>query len=462
MKFRIAAALAVLFAGVGLVAAQGPPPPMLGSAVPPPGAAGNLPAAPALPPEAFYDNTGGTLLYTGADYLLWKIRGFNLPSTVSAVPVGLIAVDVSDLFTADPAVPGVPGQLVTGFVPISINSQGQFGSSGSSDPGLMNGARITIGAWTDPTHAFGIEGSGFILERGIDNQVVTTANQSNQFILNTGFQRTVFLVQPPAAPSPLRTFGVFVNRETAGSIGLTTSTSLYGGEVNLRGVGLKIGNVDIGTLAGVRYLHLKDELSAFNSVRFFQPAGLPPTQADATASLSRDLTFTTVDRVRIWNNFVGPQVGFDVDAKFGAFFINARLKGAVGPVFQLGRVSSSTSVVNNDVGRPSPAALASAGGLLSGPGDAGEHTRTRYGFVPEVNLKVGYQVLNGMRIYAGYDGIYMGHVARAGLSTTTNSLTTTVTSPGGTNTAGASQPAFRLADHDAWAQGLSMGFELLF
>ncbi|MGL4551552.1 MAG: hypothetical protein ACRC33_10225, partial [Gemmataceae bacterium] len=109
MKFRIAGALAVLFAGVGGLAAQGPgpgapPPPMLGSAVPPPGAAGTLPAAPALPPEAYYGNTGGNLVYTGADYLLWKVRGFSLPSTVSAVPVGLIAVDVSDLFTADPTV----------------------------------------------------------------------------------------------------------------------------------------------------------------------------------------------------------------------------------------------------------------------------------------------------------------------------------------------------------------------
>jgi hypothetical protein len=461
MKFRFAAALAVLFAGVGLAAAQGPPPPMLGSAVPPPGAAGCLPAAPTLPPEAFYDNTGGNLVYTGADYLLWKVRGFKLPSTVTAVPVGLIAVDVSDLFTADPAVPGVPGQQVTGFVPISINSQGQF-SQVSSDPGFMNGARITLGTWTDPTHAFGIEASAIILERGIDNQVVTTANQSNQFILNTGLQRTVFLVQPPAEPTVLRTFGVFVNRETAGSIGLTTATSLYGGEVNLRGVGMKIGNFDFGTLAGVRYVMFKDEVSAFNNVRFFQPAGIPPTQADATASLSRDLTFTTVDRVRIWNNFVGPQVGFDMDAKFASFFINARLKGAVGPVFQTGKVSSSTTVVNNDVGRPSPAGLASAGGLLSGPGDAGEHNRTRYGFVPEVNLKVGYQVLNGLRIYAGYDGIYLGHMARAGVSTTTNSLTTTVTTPGGTNMSGASQPAFRLAEQDAWVQGLSMGFELLF
>jgi len=198
MKFRIATTLAVLFAGVGLLAAQGPPPPMLGSAVPPPGAAGNLPAAPALPPEAYYDNTGGTLIYTGADYLLWKVRGFKLPSTVSAVPVGLIAVDVSDLFTADPTVPGTPGQQVTGFVPVSIASQGQF-SQTSSDPGFMNGARVTLVAWTDPTHAFGIEASGFFLERGIDHQNVSTANQSNQFILDTGLRRTVFLVNPPAS-----------------------------------------------------------------------------------------------------------------------------------------------------------------------------------------------------------------------------------------------------------------------
>jgi len=260
----------------------------------------------------------------------------------------------------------------------------------------------------------------------------------------------------------LRTFGVFVNRETAGSIAVTTSTSLYGGELNLRGVGMKIGNVDFGSLAGVRYLYFKDELAALNNVRFFQPAGIPPTSADATASLSRDLTFSTVDRVRVWNNFVGPQVGFDADAKFAGFFINARIKAAVGPVFQTGQVASTTTVVNNDPTRPSPAGLANAGGLLSGPGDIGSHTRTRYGFVPELNLKVGYQVLNGLRVYAGYDGLYMGHMARAGVSTTTNSLSTSVTAPGGTNSFGASQPSFRLADQDAWVQGLSMGFELMF
>ena len=66
------------------------------------------------------------------------------------------------------------------------------------------------------------------------------------------------------------------------------------------------------------------------------------------------------------------------------------------------------------------------GGLLASPADNGTHHRNRVSFIPEANLKVGYQVTTWLRGYVGYDALSLGHVARAGTLATINTLNSTV------------------------------------
>src|SRR5262249_24967475 len=155
-------------------------------------------------------------------------------------------------------------------------------------------------------------------------------------------------------------------------------------------------------------------------------AGFPITEGDASASLSSDLSFNSLDRIKMTNNFIACEVGTEIDAKCGSFFLNTRFKGGVGPILQHAEVDSQTQLINRDPAAPTPPGRVTPGGLLVGPTDVGDHDRNRFGFLCEVQLKAGYQITDCWRAYVGYDGLYLGHMARAGASSVVNSLNTNV------------------------------------
>src|SRR4051794_39231138 len=140
MKSLILGALAVLV-GAGWAAAEAPSPlnpyptPALNGAPPGPvlGPAG-VPGGPSMPGLSNaingYPAAGGSSVYFSADYLLWKIREGAIPPTATTVPVGLISVNVGDVFV-DPAGNVIPGltnaAAAVGFAPVSIVSNTTFG-----------------------------------------------------------------------------------------------------------------------------------------------------------------------------------------------------------------------------------------------------------------------------------------------------------------------------------------------
>jgi hypothetical protein len=478
MNCRSLGLLAAFFVAAGWVCAQGPttapttaPP---GTIVLPNGGA-TFPATPAfnggpsaIPDGAFGPGSGDPVFFGSADYLLWQIRKGRLPSTAMMVPVGVIAFDTSDTVTTSPTgTPTFPGTQSRGYAPASIQNQASFGAGPFTDLGSQNGGRFGLGFWLDEDQSFGMEAGFFFLERGSDRFAAISAQSPNQFIIRTDFTTTLFLIGAGGERTPLRSFDVFVVREAASSLTGVASATLYGGEINSRATFLRVGGFDFGGLTGFRYLNFKDELAIFSNIFLRQPAGIAPTSTDTDASLSRNLTFATRDRTRVWNHFYGGQVGIDVDGKFGAFFINTRAKFAFGNMHQVAQVESFTDIINADAipgaapGTPhqSPPSSTTGGGLLGSPGDNGRHTRDRFAFIPEVNVKFGYQFASWLRGYIGYDGLYLGHVARAGSSSVINTLNTTVQVANSTQNINVAQPTFRFRDQDVWVQGVSFGLE---
>src|SRR5262249_9151033 len=156
----------------------------------PPGAGGPVAGPAHLQPqvvEASYDG------YCSVDYLLYHIRNGPIPAATSTVPVGLISVNTSDTFI-NAVGQTIPGRGVprVGFSPVSIVSTSTFGAK-SSDYGDNCGFRITAGCWFDPNQMCGLEGSFFATERGSDHFASVAAVSGNQFLVNTGFTRNIFL-----------------------------------------------------------------------------------------------------------------------------------------------------------------------------------------------------------------------------------------------------------------------------
>ncbi|MFO0845087.1 MAG: BBP7 family outer membrane beta-barrel protein [Gemmataceae bacterium] len=469
MHSRTLGLWAVLFVG-GWAVAQTPAP-VVNPALPPTPQAGypavpQFGAAPAGAPAVgggtALAEAGGPVFYAGGEYLLWQIRKDSIPATASTIPVGLIAVDISDLFSFSPTgSPNFPGAGVTGYAPISIFNEATLGGGRYTNIGGQNGARFTLGFWADPDMSWGVEGVFSFLERGSDEFVATSSLQGNQFLLDTPFSRNLFVIGAGGSQTLLRTFDVFVAREAQSSLAGQANASLYNAEVNARCVGFRIGGFDWGGLVGVRYLNLNESLALQSNVRLFAPDGIPPTDADATGSISRNLLFSTTDRTRIYNHFVGAQVGVDCDFKFGPCFIYGRLKTAVGTNFQTADIRSFTSLTNldPDPGR-SPPSYTTQGGLMASPGQNGRHTRSRFAFLPEGNVKLGYQFTEWLRGTVGYDALVLVNAARPGGSVVTNQLSTTVRVAQTPDiNVNLNQPTFRFRDQDVWVQGLSLGLE---
>jgi hypothetical protein len=394
-------------------------------------------------------------MYTDADYLLYHIRRGHLPPTASVVPVGLLSVNSTDLFTTSPTTPGTPGNTRTAILPVSIQSNAAFATGTDTEFGSQNGGRFQLGFWCDPEQTWGLEATGMLLERGSDHFAAITGSSNNAFNIPTGLRQNLFLVGG-MTPTLLRSFPIIVTRESTSSFVGSTSNTMYGGELNSRCVGMRIGCVDIGGLAGFRYLLYKEDLTLASSTRL---TSVPGVADPGTTSLPTDLNFSTLDRIRLWNHFFGGQAGVDFDIKCGSFFLYARGQLALGDMHQVAQVNGITQVTNNDP-RTLPASSTTAGGLLSSPADIGRQSRDRFAYLPEVNLKLGYQFTSWLRGYVGFDALMIDHAARAGDSSSINTVNANVTVAGSANTANVATPSFRFRDSDVWAQGLTFGMEV--
>ena len=168
------------------------------------------------------------------------MQNSRLPSTTSTIPVGLISVDTTNSVTTSPLLPGVPLNPTTGFAPVSIMSNAGFGNGPKTETGTQSGARLNVGFWADPDMLVGLEATAFYNPRGSNDIAAISGQSPGQFILDTGFTRTLFLLTAPVPPAttptltPLSTTQVFVTRQSTSSLVGSNSASLYGGEFNIR------------------------------------------------------------------------------------------------------------------------------------------------------------------------------------------------------------------------------------
>jgi hypothetical protein len=100
------------------------------------------------------------------------------------------------------------------------------------------------------------------------------------------------------------------------------------------------------------------------------------------------------------------------------------------------------------------------GGLLAERSNIGSFHRDRFSVVPEVDLKVGYQLTDHVKVFAGYDFLYWSSVVRPGQQidrTIDETLIPNFNS--GATPAGQNRPMVLFRESDFWAQGLTLGLE---
>jgi len=368
-------------------------------------------------------------VWASADYLLWWLKG---DSTGPLVTTGPASVGPANF-----GVIGSPGTRVL------------FGDSGL-DYGTFNGMRATVGI-IGPEHAFGIEGTGFLLERRTIGLGIASGANGSPIIARPFIDATV----PQAGRLLTSADGAF-----AGQLIVGAHNRFWGGEASITRAVCgtmscdKYSTFEIDLLAGFRYLDLAERLD------IAQRSQLLP---DGTATYLGNQVFpgaiiSVADSIASRTKFFGAQLGAQAELQHGKFFALAVAKVGIGLNRQV--ISLNGSSMLEVAGA---AAQPGAGGLLVLPSNAGERSNDDVGVVPEVALNLGYQVHRNIRVYMGYTYLYWNQVVRPGDQVNPvldpRQLPTSVSFVPGS---GATQPAPTFIKTDFWAHGLNIGLAVHF
>ena len=145
-------------------------------------------------------------------------------------------------------------------------------------------------------------------------------------------------------------------------------------------------------------------------------------------------------------------MGYRYQHGWGRIGLDVRASLAVGVTSERVTVEGGTQTFNPlGVPRTAPA------GFLALPSNTGQFDRDRFTAVPELGLRVTYQVKPGVQLFAGYDVLYWSRVARAGDQVDIGQDPRQNPSSFNFATGRYDRPAVLLRDTDFWAHGLSFG-----
>jgi hypothetical protein len=315
--------------------------------------------------------------YAQSEYLRWWTRGMHLP------PLVLTDSTATPLETR-----GILGNGTTQIL---------FGNSDTST-GPTSGGRFTLGYALDPCGFCTLEGSFFFLGRKNDSAAFNSGNfpvLGRPFVdLNDG------IINRELTTSPNQPGAVFA---ATGSIRVDTTSNLFGAEANLKSLLWCGCNYQITGLLGFRYLDLNE------SVRINESGVQQVAFADVDASIRPGDVASVFDNFNTHNRFYGGQIGASTEWNFGRWSLEGRVKLGLGVTQQVVDIDGGQTIVSRD-GRVQPF----RGGLYAVPSNIGSHAQNRFAFVPELGLKVNYQLTEHISLYAGYDFLYWSSVVRPG------------------------------------------------
>jgi hypothetical protein len=408
------ASLGLLAASAGLASAQvrvevagaqDPPPAGAKAAAPQPPLVYEGIRAEGLAPWS--DSAASPRIWASTEYLIWWIKDGPLPFPI--------------VTTGNPRDP-VPGALGSpGTVPL-------FGGNGL-DYGSFSGLRLSLGAWLNDEHTFGVEGSGFLLEQrsvGFGSVSDAVGNPPVYFPVfrpDVGRQGSFTISDP---------FAVL-----AGQTAVRSQTRLWGAEVNGL-ANLRCDNgVTIDALAGFRYIQLQESL----------------TTDSVLVDPVNQINNIVLDQFSTRSEFYGGQLGAKVGFQIGRAAVEVVGKVALGSSHNEVNIGGFT----NQTGVGAPVTGTFPGGVFTQRSNIGGQTQNQFAVIPEGQIKISYPIRSNVLAFVGYDFLYWNHVVRPGDQIDRN-VNPTQTLGGALTGPAAPLPQFNRSDF--WAQGITFGVRI--
>ncbi|MDY3563717.1 BBP7 family outer membrane beta-barrel protein [Gemmata sp. JC673] len=310
--------------------------------------------------------------WVSAELLMWWNRGTVVPPLVT---------------TSSPAALGIIGQGDT-----RVLLGGSFGDT------YHTGGRVGAGYWFGDGECRGVDARLFWVAPATTSFFTTTAQ-------NPLLARPFFNINPTTAP----TVGLGQSSEIVarpgvanGSVLVTLKNTVWGAEVNYRRYLTSGPNMRLDLLAGYRFLDLREELTI--TERFVRTPDSDP--AIGVPAISGTIT----DSFRTTNRFHGGQIGIAGTFTRGRWSLDPRATVAFGTVRQTAEINGSQTL-----NFPDQTTTVTPGGLLAVPGaNIGKFSRDKFAVVPEVGLNLGWQATERMKLFVGYNFLYLSSALRPG------------------------------------------------
>ncbi len=297
-----------------------------------------------------------------------------------------------------PVVPAtaLPTTLVRN--PTSPGFVGLYTTSSAVTPnnspiGYGGGANFAWGRWLDLQHMTAIDGSVFFglgFEKAPLRPTLTT-----QHLVNT---------------TPDVFVGLFNDNTTIANSGIWDL--FYGADANYR---MTVPNfpylTNFEVIVGLRYVGLDEFTSSATSTltRTYRPElGIPFAFNTPIVDSSGPSWHG------IWNNFIGPQIGFNAEEHWGPFWVKTENKVAVGGNLELvtsGQTINTTQPTTEKLLAGIPLTVNSGGPLVTSVSSGSVRVRGGFAYVPSGTLKFGYDIIPDQRsLTLAYTYLFMGNV----------------------------------------------------
>ncbi|MFM8930362.1 MAG: BBP7 family outer membrane beta-barrel protein [Gemmataceae bacterium] len=394
MDWRLATVVFWLIAGAALVARgqeAGPHPPVADEVV-------------ALPQDdavSLTDEVNPAIkLWVGIETLGWGISGQSLPALVTGSPAGTRRDEAGVL--------GAPGTRI-------LYGDDTIGG------GMQAGLRVYSGIFLNQAKTWAVDGSFYTLYGGDtaylspDGPIVSRPFRDP----GTGEANAALVTYP----------GVM-----EGNVSVETCQLFYGLDVNFRRNLFSSEASRIDLIAGYRNMGFNEGLGVYEFI----------TRPDGSIGYYIGDAFNTT------NFFNGGQLGLGLTHRQGRWMVDAKVLLGLGGTSSQVQIDGGTTYLYGG-----GAYYTKPGGMLAQRTNMGEYEKQTLSFVPEVGLRLGYQVTRHITVTAGYTFIYWTGVARPG-----SQIDSTLSLDPDKSLGRPSLPGVQTSD--IWIQGVSAGLELRF
>lgn len=347
----------------------------------------------------------GGRLWVELDYLLWWTRGSDTPPLVTTSLAG-----------TPPATAGVLGQATTRVL---------FGGENLSS-GVHPGGRVRLGWWLDACESAGLEASYLSLA---DRQASLTASSPATPILarpftdlQTGQQAAMLVAHPD-----------FLD----GSLQAAAETGWQTFEVAYRQAMWRDCGRQADWLIGYRYASLDERFAVSQASRY--------TAADGQIPVGT--TKDVFDLFDAQNEFHGGELGMIFQDTRGRWTGELMLKIGLGGTRSQMHVQGRTVTTVPDGG-----SATFDGGLLAQTTNSGHFVQDGFAVLPELGLKLGYEITPQLQLTVGY-GLFAWTRVMRPLDQVDLGLSQLPPEP----PRGAQRPQFPASTTTFWAQGLQFG-----